>query len=88
MLTLALSGIDSSKPKVILKHPRKDMLQQIVLPNYNNELEKELLNLFHSSNLPQHFNHKGNKQFTNYQRISLIIISVGKTNLLEILSDG
>lgn len=50
------------------------MLQQIIQSNYNSELEKQLLNLFHSSGLPQHFNHKGNKQFTNCQRISLIII--------------
>ncbi|MDP2672596.1 MAG: transposase, partial [Nanoarchaeota archaeon] len=50
------------------------MLQQIIQSNYNSELERELLNLFHSANLPLHFNHKGNKQFTNYQRISLIII--------------
>ncbi len=42
--------------------------------NYNNELEEQLIKLFHSSDLPLHFNHKGNKQFTNYQRISLIII--------------
>jgi len=50
------------------------MIQQIIQSNYNSELEKQLLNLFHSANLPLHFNHKGNKQFTNYQRISLIII--------------
>jgi len=50
------------------------MSQQIIQSNYNSELERELLNLFHSSNLPLHFNHKGNKQFTNYQRISLTII--------------
>lgn len=50
------------------------MLQQIIQSNSNSKLEKELLNLFHSSNLPLHFNHKGNKQFTNYQRISLVII--------------
>src|SRR3989344_3599890 len=50
------------------------MFQQIILPKYNNELEKELLNLFHSSNLPMHFNKTGYKDFTNYQRISLIVI--------------
>lgn len=50
------------------------MIQQIIQSNYNSELEKQLLNLFHSANLPLHFNHKGNKQFTNYQRISLVII--------------
>lgn len=50
------------------------MIQQIIQSNYNTELEKELLNLFHSSNLPLHFNKTGYKDFTNYQRISLIII--------------
>src|SRR3989344_8140452 len=50
------------------------MLQQIILPKYNNKLEEQLIKLFHESNLPLHFNHKGNKQFTNYQRISLTII--------------
>jgi len=50
------------------------MLQQVIQSNYNNELEEQLIKLFHSSDLPLHFNHKGNKQFTNYQRISLIII--------------
>lgn len=50
------------------------MYQQIILPNYNNQLEKELIKLFHSSNLPLHFNKTGNKQFTNYQRISVVVI--------------
>lgn len=50
------------------------MYQQIIQSNYNNELEKELLNLFHSSNLPLHFNKTGYKDFTNYQRISMIVI--------------
>ena len=49
-------------------------MRQITLAHPQNSLEKQLLNLFHSSNLPLHFNHKGNKQFTNYQRISLIVI--------------
>lgn len=50
------------------------MIQQIILPNYNNKLEKELIKLFHSSNLPLHFNKTGNKEFTNYQRISIIVL--------------
>lgn len=49
-------------------------MRQITLAHPQNSLEKQLLNLFHSSDLPLHFNHKGNKQFTNYQRISLIVI--------------
>lgn len=50
------------------------MYQQIIPSNYNSELEEQLIKLFHSSNLPLHFNKKGNKQFTNYHRISLIIL--------------
>ncbi len=50
------------------------MLQQKTLPKSCNKLEKELLNLFHSSGLPMHFNKTGNKEFTNYQRISIIIL--------------
>ena len=49
-------------------------MRQMLLAHPQNSLEKQLLNLFHSSDLPLHFNHKGNKQFTNYQRISLIVI--------------
>lgn len=50
------------------------MIQQIVLPKYNNRLEEQLINLFHEADLPLHFNKTGYKDFTNYQRISLIII--------------
>ena len=50
------------------------MLQQIILPKFNNKLEEQLINLFHSSNLPLHFNKTGNKEFTNYQRISIIVL--------------
>mgnify|MGYP001567013359 FL=1 len=50
------------------------MLQQIILPKYNSKLEEQLVNLFHSSDLPLHFNKTGNKEFTNYQRISIIIL--------------
>ena len=50
------------------------MLQQIILPKFNNKLEEQLINLFHSSELPLHFNKIGNKEFTNYQRVSIIIL--------------
>jgi len=50
------------------------VLQQIILPKYNNKLEEQLINLFHESDLPLYFNKTGYKDFTNYQRISLIII--------------
>jgi hypothetical protein len=50
------------------------MFHQKILSECNNELQKELINLFHSSNLPLHFNKTGNKEFTNYHRISIIIL--------------
>lgn len=50
------------------------MFHQKILSKCNNELQKELINLFHSSNLPLHFNKTGNKEFTNYHRISIIIL--------------
>jgi len=50
------------------------MLQQIILPRFNNKLEEQLIKLFHSSDLPLHFNKTGNKEFTNYQRISIIVL--------------
>ncbi len=49
------------------------MIQNIILPKFNNRLEEEINNLFHSSDLPMHFNKTGNKEFTNYQRVSVII---------------
>jgi len=50
------------------------MLQQIIQSNYNNKLEEEINKLFHRLELPMHFNKTGNKEFTNYQRISIIIL--------------
>jgi hypothetical protein len=50
------------------------MLQQIILPKYNNKLEEQLIKLFHGMDLPLHFNKTGNKEFTNYQRISIILL--------------
>ena len=46
----------------------------MMLAHPRNKLEEELIKLFHSSNLPLHFNQKGNKQFTNYQRVSIVIL--------------
>jgi len=50
------------------------MFQQIILPKFNNKLEEQLIKLFHESDLPLHFNKTGNKEFTNYQRVSIIIL--------------
>jgi hypothetical protein len=37
-------------------------------------MEEQLIKLFHSLDLPLHFNKTGNKEFTNYQRVSIIIL--------------
>ena len=50
------------------------MIVQKSLLKHCNNMQTELLNLFHSSNLPMHFNKTGNKEFTNYQRVSIIIL--------------
>ena len=50
------------------------MVQNTLTLQYNNPLEKELIKLFHRSKLPLHFNKTGYKDFTNYQRIALIIL--------------
>lgn len=49
------------------------MVQQIVLPKYSSKLEEQLIKTFHDLGLPLHSNKTGNKEFTNYQRFSLII---------------
>jgi len=46
----------------------------MMLAHPQNRLENKLIKLFHSADLPLHFNKTGNKEFTNYQRISLIIL--------------
>jgi len=50
------------------------MNYQKTINQSNNSMNQELINLFHSSNLPLHFNKTGNKEFTNYQRVALIIL--------------
>lgn len=49
-------------------------MRQITLAHPRNKLEREINKLFHLSGLPLHFNKTGYKDFTNYQRIALIII--------------
>jgi len=50
-------------------------------------LEEELIKLFHSSDLPLHFNKTGNKEFTNYQRISIIILFQRSKKSLRVFID-
>jgi len=58
------------------------------LTQISNPIQKHLIKLFHDSGLPNHFNHYGNKEFTNYQRISLIILfKKSKKRLREFTKD-
>jgi len=50
------------------------MFQNIILQKYNSQLEEQFIKLFHNSYLPLYFNKTGNKEFTNYQRVSIIIL--------------
>jgi hypothetical protein len=50
------------------------MVQSILLNQYNNELEKGFIKLFHGLGIPLHFNFLGRKGYSNYQRISIIIL--------------
>jgi len=49
-------------------------MRQKQITQVNNPTQKQLIKLFHDSGLPNHFNHYGNKEFTNYQRVSLIVL--------------
>lgn len=55
---------------------------------YSNRTHQELINLLHQLGLPLHFNHKGNKKFTNYQRVALIILRIrSRKSIREFLSE-
>lgn len=44
------------------------------LTQIKNPLNQEFINSFHRLGLPLYFNHYGNKEFSNYQRVALIIL--------------
>ena len=50
------------------------MLQNILINQYDNPMQAEFIKLFNCSGLPLYFNKTGYKDFTNYQRISFIIL--------------
>ena len=64
------------------------MIQQTITNQSKNIMHQELINLFLGSGLPLHFNKTGNKEFTNYQRVSLIIIfRKSKKSLRDFIED-
>lgn len=50
------------------------VMRQKQLTQIKNPLNQEFINSFHRLGLPLHFNYYGNKEFSNYQRIALIIL--------------
>lgn len=50
------------------------MLQNTLLNQYNNKLEKKFIKLFHELGIPFRTHPRGRKGFSNYQRISVTIL--------------
>ena len=52
------------------------MIQGILLNQYNNKLEKQFIKLFHRLGIPMRSNPLGKKGYSNYQRISTILLFI------------
>jgi len=50
------------------------MVQLEIFHQYSSKLHSQILKVCHSLELPLHFNHKGPKIWTNYQRVGLIVL--------------
>jgi len=50
------------------------MTQKTISNTFEHGLHKQIIKVCHSLELSLHFNHKGPKLFTNYQRVTLIIL--------------
>jgi hypothetical protein len=50
------------------------MVQNMLFNQFNNPMQEEFIKLFNHSGLPLYFNRTGYKDFTNFQRISIIIL--------------
>ena len=63
-------------------------MQDILNNTYETKLHSNIINLCHKMELPLHFNHKGPKIFTNYQRIALIFLYIrSKKSLIDFLEE-
>lgn len=64
------------------------MTQKELTCQYEVELHKQINKLCHRLELPLHYNRKGPKIFTNYQRVALIILYVrSKKSLVDFLTE-
>lgn len=48
--------------------------KQITSPTSRHKLHSQIIKLYHSLAIPLHWNYKGPKRFTNYQRLGLIVL--------------
>lgn len=63
-------------------------IQKELYYQYENKLHKQIIKLCHSLELPLHYNHKGPKVFTNYQRIGLIVLFLrSRKSLVEFVKE-
>ena len=63
-------------------------MQKQIYYQYENKLHKQIIKLCHSLELPLHYNKKGPKLFTNYQRVGLIILFLrSKKSLIEFIKE-
>ncbi len=63
-------------------------MQKQIYYQYESKLQKQVIKLCHSLELKLHFNHKGPKIFTNYQRIMIIILYLrSKKSLINFIKE-
>jgi len=63
-------------------------MQKTIKNQYEVELNEQIFKLCHKMELPLHYNHKGPKIYTNYQRIALIILYIrSKKSLIDFLQE-
>lgn len=63
-------------------------MQKEIYYQYESKLQKQVFKLCHSLELRLHFNHKGPKIFTNYQRIMIIILYLrSKKSLINFVKE-
>jgi len=64
------------------------MTQKTLTNQYEIKLNEYIIKLCHKIELPLHYNLKGPKIFTNYQRVALILLYVrSKKSLIDLLNE-
>ena len=62
-------------------------MKKTLLTQVTNPMNREFINAFHRLKLPLHFNYYGNKQFSNYQRVAIIILYIRSKKSLRDFSN-